>query len=61
MAPVAQALQRGRADAGALEAGRQLRSHLAGSMLACYQRTSALEGGLVRILDTSIKMPPLTR
>jgi len=30
-------------------------------MLVGYQRTSALEGGLVRILDTSIKTTPLTR
>ena len=43
-------LQRGRADAGTVEAGRQLRPHLTGrGMLASDQRTSALDGGLVQI------------
>ncbi len=42
MAAAAWALQRGRADPGTAEAGRQLRSHLAGSgMLASHQRTRA--------------------
>jgi hypothetical protein len=52
MAAVAQALQRGRADPGILEAGRQLRPHLSGrGMLASYQRTSALDGGPVEVID----------
>jgi hypothetical protein len=51
MAAVAQALERGRADGGTAETGRQLRPHPAGSgMLASYQRTSAIDGGLAQIV-----------
>jgi hypothetical protein len=51
MAAVAQALERGRADVGTVETGRQLRPYLAGSgMLASYQRTSAIDGGLVQMV-----------
>ena len=46
MAAAVQALQRGRTNIGAAEAGRQLWPHLAGSgMPAGYQRTSTLDGG----------------
>ena len=52
MAAVPWALRCGRAEPGTAEAGRQLRSHLAGSgMPASYQRASTLDGGLVQILD----------
>jgi hypothetical protein len=52
MAAVAQPLQGGHADTGTAETGRQLRSHPAGSgMLASYQRTGALEGSLIQIID----------
>ena len=52
MAAAAQALQRGRADPGTLEGGRQLRPHLAGSgLLASHQRASALDGSPIQILD----------
>jgi hypothetical protein len=59
MAAVAQALQRGRADPGILEAGRQLRPHLAGrGMLTSDQRTSALDGGPVQIIDNQRQDDP---
>jgi len=62
MAAAGQALQRGRAELGTLEGGRQLRSHLAGSgMVASHQRASALEGGPVQILDTQHQDALLTR
>ena len=62
MAAVRQALQRGRADLGTIEGGRQLRSHLAGSgMLASHQRASALDGGPVQILDNQHQDALLTR
>lgn len=52
MAAVAQALQYGRADPGILGTGRQLRPHPAGrGMLASDQRSSALDGGPVEIVD----------
>ena len=52
MAAAAQALQRGRAKAGTAEIGWQPRPDPAGSgMLTSYQHASALEGGLVQILD----------
>ena len=51
MAAAGQALQRGRADLGTAEGGRQLRSHLAGSgLLTSHQRASALDRGPVQIL-----------
>jgi hypothetical protein len=63
VATVAQPLQRGRANAGTAETGRQLRPYLAGGgMLASYQRTGALEGSLVQIIDNQHQgRPPLTR
>jgi hypothetical protein len=62
MAAAGQPLQRGRADLGTVEGGRQLRSHLAGSgMLASHQRASALEGGPVQILDNQHQDALLTR
>jgi hypothetical protein len=52
MAAVPQPLERGRADADSAESGRQLRPHLAGrGVLASYQRSSALDGGLAQIID----------
>jgi len=59
---VAQPTQGGSADVGRLEAGRQLRSYLAGSsMLARHQRTSALQGRVVQIVDHQHqRRPPLT-
>ena len=52
MAAAAQALQRGRAEPGTAEIGWQLRPDLAGSgMLASDQLASALDGGLVQLLD----------
>jgi hypothetical protein len=52
MAAAAQALQRGRAESGTGKAGRQLRPHPAGhGMLASDQRTSALHGDPIQILD----------
>jgi hypothetical protein len=62
MAAAGQALQRGRADLGTIEGGRQLRSHLASSgMLASHQRASALDGGPVQILDNQHQGALLTR
>ena len=52
MAAVTQALQRGRADIGTVEDGRQLRPYPAGSgLLASDQCTSPLDGGPVQSLD----------
>jgi hypothetical protein len=56
---IAQALQRGRADPGIPEAGRQLRPHQAGrGMLTSDQRTSTLDGGPVQIIDNQRQDDP---
>ena len=62
MAAAGQPLQRGRAELGTFEGGRQLRSHLAGrGLLASHQRASALDGGPVQILDNQHQDALLTR
>jgi len=57
-AGAAQALQRGCADPGTVEAGRQLRPHPAGSgLLASHQRASTLDRGPVQTLDNQHHPP----